>query len=133
MVVNDKLFYGIHDSGCTHTIISERLCQRLGLEVTPYTGMFQVASDALSTYKGKVDKFTCKLHKEITLAAPYIRVSSSAKPYLIIGNDLLTRVISGALYCGKVFRDRWVVEFELPDHGIVVTCPTVRPLSERDC
>ena len=103
--MNDKLFDGIHDSGCTHPIISAGLCQQLGLEVTPYTGMFQVASDALSTYRGKVDKFACKLHKEVTLAAPYIRVSSSAKLQLIIGNDLLTRATSGALYRGKVFRD----------------------------
>ena len=80
MAVNDKLFYGIHNSGCTHTIISEGLCQRLGLEVTPYTGMFQVVSDALPTYNGKVDKFTCKLHKEVTMATPYIGVSSSVKP-----------------------------------------------------
>ena len=95
--------------------------------------MFQVASDVLSTYKGKVDNFTCDLHKEVSLTAPYICVSSSIKPQLIIGNDLLTRATSGALYRGKVFRDRWVVEFELPDRGIVVTCPTVGPLSERDC
>ena len=91
-----------------------------------------MVSDALLTHKSKIDNFTCELQKEVVLTAPYIRFNNSTKPQLTVSNDLLTRATSGTLYQSRVFCDRWIIEFELLDCEMVVTCPTVGPLSERD-
>ena len=52
MTIAGQMIYGIHDTGCTHSIMSIKLAEALELMVKPYAGIFQVANDSYSSYKG---------------------------------------------------------------------------------
>ena len=50
------------DPGCTHSIMSSSLADKLELPVTPYTGIYSVANDTVSSYHGKVDDFQAHVY-----------------------------------------------------------------------
>ena len=52
MTIAGQTIYGVHDTGCTYSIMSIKLAEALGLTVKPYAGTFQVTNDSYSSYKG---------------------------------------------------------------------------------
>ena len=62
MTIAGQTIYGVHDTGCTHSIMSIKLAKALGLTVKPYAGIFQVANDSYSSYKGQVADFRAQVH-----------------------------------------------------------------------
>ena len=46
MTIAGQTIYGVHDTGCTYSIMSIKLAEALGLMVKPYAGTFQVANDS---------------------------------------------------------------------------------------
>ena len=72
MTIGGQTIYGIHDTGYTHSIMSYKLAESLGLPVKPYVGIFQVANNSYSSYKGQVTNFKVQVHPQLMQMAPLI-------------------------------------------------------------